>query len=299
MKRNSLVFAALVATLVLAGAAPLTASGQSSVPVCTVPDKSFDEGSAGGAFGFALEATCDAPFPQQVEFHVKTADGTAVAPDDYVALDTTLSRPEGDTVLGVTLEIVADAIDEPDESFTVTLDDPSGAVTFAKPTATITILDDDAAPPPPGACIMLSETSVSVSGTASTPSHRGVYGTNPDRLTITNCGTAPVHLGARGTDATGAARSWRLADEGTGSTCDLGLNVFRAVFGLLVGPGGGVGIGLSTRDRFLVDADGTTPFTLAAGAAQDAFANVEMPCVGSIGLGDPMTTNVTLTAVAP
>jgi len=152
-------------------------------------------------------------------------------------------------------------------------------------------------PPPPGACITLSETSLSVSGTASTPSTRRVYGTNPDRLTITNCGTAQVHLAARGTNATGAAGSWQLLDQGTGSTCELGVNVFRASLALLL-PGGGVGIALTTDDRLLVGADGTTPFTLDAAAAQDAFPNIEMPCVDSVGLGEPMTTEMTLTAIA-
>jgi Tol biopolymer transport system component len=152
-------------------------------------------------------------------------------------------------------------------------------------------------PPPPGACITLSDTSLNVSGTASTPSTRRVYGTNPDRLTITNCGSAPVHLAARGTDASGAAAGWQLV-EGVGSTCDQGLNVFRASFGLLLSEGG-VGIGLTTRDRLLAGADGTTPFTLDPAAAQESFTNVEMPCVGSLGLGDPMTMDITLTAVAP
>ena len=213
--RINLVLSSLVAILVLAAVAPAIAWGQTSVPDCTVPDASFVEAN-GGTFSVALEATCDAPVPQRLDYHVKTADGTAVAPDDYVALDTTLAVPEDVTVLGVTLEIVGDTLDESDETFTVTLDDPSGTVAFAKPTATITILDDDAAPPPPpGACITLSETSVSVTGTASTPSNRAVYGTNPDRLTITNCGTVPVHLAARGTDASGAAGSWQLLDQGT------------------------------------------------------------------------------------
>jgi Tol biopolymer transport system component len=151
---------------------------------------------------------------------------------------------------------------------------------------------------PPGPCISLSETSVGVTGTASTPSHRGVFGTDPDRLAITNCGTSAVHLAARGTDATGSAGSWQLTDQGVGSTCDVGPNVFRASFILLLS-GGGVGIGLSTHDRLLVDEGGSTPFTLAAAATQQGSPQIEMPCVGSVGLGDPMTTSVTLTAVAP
>ena len=153
-------------------------------------------------------------------------------------------------------------------------------------------------PPPPGACITLSETSVSVAGGASTPSHRSLFGTDPDRLTVTNCGTSPVHLAARGTDANGTAGTWQLVDSGTGSVCELGVNLFHAGLALLL-PAGGVGIGLETRDRLLVGGDGATPFTLAAAAAQDISPSVEMPCVGSIGLGDPMTFNVTVTAVAP
>jgi hypothetical protein len=74
--------------------------------------------------------------------------------------------------------------------------------------------------------------------------------------------------------------------------------VFRASFALLL-TGGGVGIGLSTHDRLLVDADGSTPFTLEAGASQDASPKVEMPCAGSVGLGQAMTTEIDLTALAP
>jgi hypothetical protein len=198
----------------------------------------------------------------------------------------------------VTLDAGAYSVSESGPAGYSSASSPDCAGTIAAgETKTCTVTSNDP-PSSPGPCITLSETSVSVTGTASTPSHRGVYGTDPDRLTIANCGTASVHLAARGSDASGSAGSWQLVDQGTGSTCDLGLNVFRASFALLLS-GGGVGIGLSTQDRLLVDADGTTPFTLAAAAAQEASPSIEMPCVGSVGLGDPMTTNITLTAVAP
>ena len=45
-------------------------------------------------------------------------------------------------------------------------------------------------------------------------------------------------------------------------------------------------------------ADELTPFVFPAGDVGDAFIQVAMPCVGSVGLGEPMTTQITLTAVA-
>jgi Tol biopolymer transport system component len=152
-------------------------------------------------------------------------------------------------------------------------------------------------PPPPGPCIVLSKTSVAISGTASTPSTR--RGADSDHLTITNCGDSAVHLNARGTDATGAAGTWQLTnDSGSGSVCGVGVNVFRADVTLWL-TGGQAATSLSTANTPLVGADGTTPFALGAAADQELSAGVDLPCVGSVGLGDPMTTNVTLTAVAP
>jgi TolB protein len=152
-------------------------------------------------------------------------------------------------------------------------------------------------PPPPGACILLSKTSVAISGTASTPSTP--RHAESEHLTVRNCGDSPVHLNARGTDATGSAGTWQLIeDTGGGSVCGVGVNVFRADMTLWLS-GGQVATPLGTTGTPLIGADGTTPFTLGAAADQELSAGVDLPCVGSVGLGDPMTTNVTLTAVAP
>jgi hypothetical protein len=264
-------------------------------PRCSIDDASFPEGDGGSAV-HQLHAECDQPLTEDLHLQVSTSEGTASEGQDYVAITGSDSVAAGETSWAPEVQILGDTANEPDETFTYTVSDPAETVFFVKNTATVTIHDDDQ--PTTGACITLSETSVSVEGTASTPSHRGVYGTNPDRLTVTNCGTGPVQLAARGTDATGAAGSWQLVDQGTGSTCELGPNVFRASFVLLLS-GGGVGIGLTPLYRLLPDADGTTAFTLAAGDTQDASPSVELPCDGSVGLGDPMTMDITLTAVAP
>jgi TolB protein len=152
-------------------------------------------------------------------------------------------------------------------------------------------------PPPPGPCVVLSKTSVAISGTASTPSRPGRP--ESEHLTVRNCGDSAVHLEARATDATGSAGTWQLTnDSNGGSVCGVGVNVFRAHVTLWLS-GGQAATPLSTSNTPLVGADGATPFTLGAAADQELSAGVDLPCVGSVGLGDPMTTDITLTATAP
>ena len=295
---GTLVASLTVAALALAAATPVPALGQTSGPVCTIPDASFVEGD-GGAVAVSLKATCDDLIRSDLEYHVATADGTAVAPDDYAALDTTATATAGDTELEVELELVGDDEHEADEAFTVSLDDASGTIAFARPSATITIVDDDG-PAVPGACITLSPAAVSASGAASTPTFwRGL---RSDRFAVTNCGDRDVNLTARGTDATGPAGIWRLLpwEDLNASTCDLGLNTFRAVAELWLTAGEGVPTSLSTTDTVLLgDADNSTPFTLREAAASELSISIQPPCVGSVGLGEPMAMDLTFTAVAP
>ena len=152
-------------------------------------------------------------------------------------------------------------------------------------------------PPPAGPCIVLSTTSVAISGTASTPSTR--RRAESEHLTVRNCGGSAVHLNARATDAIGSAGTWQLTtDSSGGSVCGVGVNVFHADVTLWLS-GAQAATQLSTSNTPLVGADGATPFTLGAAADQELSAGADLPCVGSVGLGDPMTTNITLTAVAP
>ena len=84
-----------------------------------------------------------------VSVTVNTANGTAMAPADYTALVAAmLSWADGDTApKSINITIVNDLIDELDETFTVTISNPTGSAVLGSPaTATITILDDDLAP---------------------------------------------------------------------------------------------------------------------------------------------------------
>ena len=79
-----------------------------------------------------------------------TANGTATAGSDYTAASGTLNWAAGDGgSKTITVSITGDAIDEPDETFTVTLSNATGGAALGTPAATVTIVDDDATPSSP------------------------------------------------------------------------------------------------------------------------------------------------------
>ena len=89
-----------------------------------------------------------------VGVHYATAAGTATPGKDYFDIGGDLEFSPSTTGLGEEVPIVNDDVDEPDETFTVTLSNPvSGAVLTSPSTVTVTIVDDDpppaVAPPPP------------------------------------------------------------------------------------------------------------------------------------------------------
>ena len=74
-----------------------------------------------------------------------TSNGSAGAPGDYAAASTTVTIPAGETSKTVDVGVKGDALDEPDETFNVTLSSPVNA-TLGDASATGTIVDDDAPP---------------------------------------------------------------------------------------------------------------------------------------------------------
>ncbi len=74
-----------------------------------------------------------------------TANGSAVAPGDYLAASGRVSIPAGERTVAIPLSIVGDAAVEPDEALSVNLSDPSGtAITPGAESAAIIIRNDDA-----------------------------------------------------------------------------------------------------------------------------------------------------------
>jgi len=90
-----------------------------------------------------LTVTLTPASSETVTVHWGTGAGTADSAD-YVTASGTLTFPPGATSLRFPVEIKGDALDEPDETFSVDLFDADHA-TIARGTGTVTIVDDDPA----------------------------------------------------------------------------------------------------------------------------------------------------------
>jgi hypothetical protein len=278
------------------------AAAQPAGPWCSVLDSAAFEGDS-GLTEAVVEIVCDNPSAASHSITFATSDGTATAPDDYGSVSGSLEVVPGQQRLDVRIDLVGDVVSEADETFSLAIADASGAVSFPKDTATVTIQNDDSTAGAP--CLLISDTSVAVTALASTPTQARV--TRAEGLTVTNCGGGASHVDARATDATGNAGPWELTGYPRGNPvenlCDVGPNLFALAVGLTTEQGvDGIAF-LTKQNQTLVDAaDEVTPFVLPAAEVADAFVQIAMPCIGStaVGLpGEPMTTEITLTAVAP
>ena len=83
-----------------------------------------------------------------VDVSYATSDGTATAGSDYTANSGKLSWADGDKAKkSFTILIANDALDESDETITVSLTEPTGGAILAAPNSgIITIKDNDPAP---------------------------------------------------------------------------------------------------------------------------------------------------------
>ena len=112
----------------------------------TVPQMTIADGTADEAAGsLAFEVTIDAVSSAEVRASWATAGVTATAGADYTESSGTVVFAPGTTSQTVTVPLLADDLDEVDETFTVTLSAPEHAE-LADAEATGTITDDDDAP---------------------------------------------------------------------------------------------------------------------------------------------------------
>lgn len=95
-----------------------------------------------GLKSVSFVVTLSNPSADTVTVNYATADGSAVAGVDYVAASGTFTFAPGQTVQAVTLYVITDLVDEPNETFLVNLSSPTNAV-IADGSSTITIVDDD------------------------------------------------------------------------------------------------------------------------------------------------------------
>jgi PKD repeat protein len=98
-----------------------------------------DEGAGSATVTITLNTASASP----VSVDVATADHTAVAPDDYAVVSATLTYAPGETSQHIQVPIVDDALDEVNQSLTLTLRNPANAWLGSPASARLTILDDD------------------------------------------------------------------------------------------------------------------------------------------------------------
>ena len=116
-------------------------TAQVSLPTLTVTSASVVEGNAGTS-NLVFTVTSSIAATSAIAITYATADGTALAGQDYTATNGTLTIAVGATSGTVTVPVSGDTTIEPDETFTLVLTAPANA-TIAGGTITGTILNDD------------------------------------------------------------------------------------------------------------------------------------------------------------
>ncbi|HRO56561.1 MAG TPA: PKD domain-containing protein, partial [Nitrosomonas europaea] len=108
------------------------------------------EGADGVTREVAVPVHLSRPSDQTLTFLYQTADGSATAGQDYIPRTGSVTFLPGQTLAAVIIPIIGDAIDEPSETFTLTVT-PTAAIANGSDgaTGTVTILDGDVVAPPP------------------------------------------------------------------------------------------------------------------------------------------------------
>jgi hypothetical protein len=137
-----------------------TIADDDSAPGVSISDVTVTEGNAGStAAGFTVSLS--APSGRTITVQIATADGTATEPADYTAVPlTTLTFNPGETTKTVTVQVHGDTLDEPAETFVVSLSSPGNA-TIVDGQGVGTINDDDSSPS--NGAVPLAVSSVSAS----------------------------------------------------------------------------------------------------------------------------------------
>ena len=126
------------------GAATGTIVDDETAPAISVGDAATAEGDAGSA-AVSFGVTLSHPSADPVSVGLATADGSAIAPADYVPAAEVVSFAPGEISKTVAVMVAGDTIDEPDESFAVNLSTPDKGV-LADNQGAGSIIDDDATP---------------------------------------------------------------------------------------------------------------------------------------------------------
>ncbi|HVT76669.1 MAG TPA: Calx-beta domain-containing protein [Acidimicrobiales bacterium] len=126
------------------GAATLTITDDDAAPTVSIANTSDTEGSSSNTTA-SFPVTLSSPSSRTITVHVTTnnGSGTATAGTDYTAGGTDLTFNPGETRKDFDVTVIADTLDEPNETFTATISAPTNATLGTPTTGTATIVDDD------------------------------------------------------------------------------------------------------------------------------------------------------------
>ncbi len=114
-----------------------------TLPTLSINDLSIGEERGNGVFTVTLSQSSTTP----VSINFATANGTAIAGQDYTSRTGTLTFNPGERTKTISIPIINDTVVESTETFSVRLTNPQQA-TLAKSAGIASILDNDVAPPP-------------------------------------------------------------------------------------------------------------------------------------------------------
>jgi Calx-beta domain/FG-GAP-like repeat len=113
-------------------------------PSVSINDVTVTEGNT-GATNATFTVSLSAPYSQSVTVHYETANGSATAGSDYMAMPGDVTFGIGETSKTITVLVNGDTLNEPSEEFSVNLSGPTNA-TLADAQGVGTILNDDPVP---------------------------------------------------------------------------------------------------------------------------------------------------------
>ncbi|MEY3896716.1 MAG: hypothetical protein RLZZ214_2236, partial [Verrucomicrobiota bacterium] len=116
---------------------------EGNIPALSIADVSADEGDSAEDRIFTV--TLSSASTEAITVDWRTADGTALAGDDYTASTGTLAFEPGELNKTLAIPILGDPVEEGNESFKVVLGNAIGAP-LTKASATGTLLNDDFTP---------------------------------------------------------------------------------------------------------------------------------------------------------
>ena len=111
-------------------------------PRLSIGDAVATEGNSGTTL-LTFTVTLSAAQGEAVTVDYATVDGTAIAGEDYLAAFGTLTFAPGETTMSFTVEVLADATGELDETLFVNLSGASSYAFVADGQGRGTVLDDD------------------------------------------------------------------------------------------------------------------------------------------------------------